>query len=137
MSRRSEKLKVICTYHYRAPGQPTSSNKVFFRKAHWPRRKKKNKNKKKKNSKMNQKQNSVSKLAKSNDVNNMGMPIMYRLLGLMVRRPPRERQRGPAFEACFRRGSYSRSSHTSDVKIGTPVATLPGAWRDRVSTGTS
>ena len=28
------------------------------------------------------------------------------------------------------------SSHTSDFKIGTPVATLPGAWRYRVSTGT-
>ena len=30
----------------------------------------------------------------------------------------------------------SGSSHTSDIKIGTPVATLPGAWRYRVSTGT-
>ena len=28
------------------------------------------------------------------------------------------------------------SSHTSDSKIGTPVATLSGAWRYRVSTGT-
>ena len=28
------------------------------------------------------------------------------------------------------------SSHTSDLKTGTPVATLPGAWRYRVSTGT-
>ena len=31
---------------------------------------------------------------------------------------------------------YSGLSHTSDLKIGTPVATLPGAWRYRVSTGT-
>ena len=31
---------------------------------------------------------------------------------------------------------FSRSSHTSDSKIGTPVATLPGAWRYRVSAGT-
>ena len=30
----------------------------------------------------------------------------------------------------------SRSSHASDFKIGTPVGTLPGAWRDRVSAGT-
>ena len=30
----------------------------------------------------------------------------------------------------------SRSSHTSDLKIGTAVATLPGAWRSRVSAGT-
>ena len=27
-------------------------------------------------------------------------------------------------------------SHTTDFNIGTPVATLPGAWRDRVSAGT-
>ena len=33
-------------------------------------------------------------------------------------------------------GIFSGSSHTSDLKIGTPVATLPGAWRYRVSTGT-
>ena len=33
-------------------------------------------------------------------------------------------------------GIFSGSSHTSDLKNGTPVATLPGAWRYRVSTGT-
>ena len=33
-------------------------------------------------------------------------------------------------------GIFPGSSHTSDFKIGTPVATLPGAWRYRVSTGT-
>ena len=33
-------------------------------------------------------------------------------------------------------GDFSRSSHTSDLKIGTPVATLPGALRYRVSAGT-
>ena len=26
-------------------------------------------------------------------------------------------------------GDISESSHTSDLKTGTPVATLPGAWR--------
>ena len=31
---------------------------------------------------------------------------------------------------------FSASSHTSDLKIGTPVATLPGAWHYRVSAGT-
>ena len=31
---------------------------------------------------------------------------------------------------------FSGSSHTSDFKIGTPVATLPGALRYRVSAGT-
>ena len=32
---------------------------------------------------------------------------------------------------------FSGSSHTSDLNIGTPVATLPGVWRYRLSTGTS
>ena len=31
---------------------------------------------------------------------------------------------------------FSGSSHTSDLKIGTQVATLPRAWHFRVSTGT-
>ena len=33
-------------------------------------------------------------------------------------------------------GTFPASSHTSDLNIGTPVATLPGAWRYRVSAGT-
>ena len=33
-------------------------------------------------------------------------------------------------------GIFPGSSHTSDLKIGTPVATLPGALRYRVSAGT-
>ena len=32
-------------------------------------------------------------------------------------------------------GIFSGSSHTSDLKIGTPVATLPVAWCYRVSAG--
>ena len=32
-------------------------------------------------------------------------------------------------------GIFPGSSHTTDLKIGTPVATLPGAWRYRVSMG--
>ena len=31
---------------------------------------------------------------------------------------------------------YSGSNYTSDLKIGAPLATLPGAWRYRVSAGT-
>ena len=52
-----------------------------------------------------------------------------RLFGLVVRRkipgsnPP-----------CA--GIFSGSSHTWDLNIDTPVDTLPGAWRYRVSTGT-
>ena len=57
-----------------------------------------------------------------------------RLVGLVVRRPPRERKIPGSNPACV--GIFSGSSHTSDLKIGTPVATLPRAWRYRVSTGT-
>ena len=58
-----------------------------------------------------------------------------RLVGLVVRCPPRERKVPGSNPACARI-FFSGSSHTSDLKIGIPVATLPGAWRYRVSTGT-
>ena len=32
--------------------------------------------------------------------------------------------------------NFSRSSHASDLKTGTPMATLPSAWHYRVSAGT-
>ena len=60
--------------------------------------------------------------------------LVDRLVGLVVRRPPRERKVPGSNPACD--GIFSGSSHTSDFKIGTPVATLPGAWRYRVSVGT-
>ena len=60
--------------------------------------------------------------------------LQYRLVGLVVRRPPRERKIPGSNPACA--GLFSGSSHTSDLKIGTPVATLPGAWCNRVSAGT-
>ena len=47
---------------------------------------------------------------------------------------PRERKIPVSNPACA--GIFSGSSHTIDFKIGTPVATLPGTWRHRVSTGT-
>ena len=56
------------------------------------------------------------------------------LVGLEVRRPPREWKIPGSNPACAR--ILSGLSHTSDFKIGTPVAILPGAWRYRVSTGT-
>ena len=56
-----------------------------------------------------------------------------RLVGLVVRCPPRERKISGSSPACA--GIFSGSSHTSDF-FGTPVATLPGAWRYRVSAGT-
>ena len=60
--------------------------------------------------------------------------ILNRLFGLVVRRPPRGRKIPGLNPACAR--IISGSSHTSDLKIGTPVATLPDAWRYRVSAGT-
>ena len=41
----------------------------------------------------------------------------------------------PGFESCLR-WDFCRSSRTSDLKIGTPVATQPGTWHCKVSTGT-
>ena len=58
----------------------------------------------------------------------------YRLVGLVVRCPPRERKIPGSNPACAR--IFSGWSHTIDSKIGTPVASLPGARRYRVSTGT-
>ena len=39
------------------------------------------------------------------------------------------------FDSCFRRGSFSGSSHNSDLKMDIPVATLPGTWPYKVSAG--
>ena len=47
---------------------------------------------------------------------------------------PSERKILGSNPACA--GIFPGSSHTSDLKIGTPVATLPGAGRYRVSAGT-
>ena len=59
----------------------------------------------------------------------------YRLGGLVVKASA-SRAEDPGFEFRLRR-DFSRSSHTSDLKkTGTPLATLPDAWRCRVSAGT-
>ena len=57
-----------------------------------------------------------------------------RLFGLVVK-VSLSRAVDAGFKSCLRR-DYSGSSHTSDLKVGTPVATLPGAWRYSVSAGT-
>ena len=49
-----------------------------------------------------------------------------RPVGLVVKASP-SRAEGP--------GIFPGSSHTSDLKIGTPVTALPGAWRYSVSAG--
>ena len=40
------------------------------------------------------------------------------------------------FNSHFLLWDFSGSSHTSDLKIVTPEAALPGTWRHRVSIGT-
>ena len=57
-----------------------------------------------------------------------------RLVGLVVKASA-SRAEDPGFESRWRR-DFSGSSHTSVLNIGTPVATLPGAWHYRVSAGT-
>ena len=56
-------------------------------------------------------------------------------LGGLVVKASASRAEDPRFESRLRR-DFSGSSHTSDLIIGTPVATLPGAWHYRVRTGT-
>ena len=57
-------------------------------------------------------------------------PLDDRLVGLVVKASA-SRAEGPGFESRLRRDFFGVES-----KIGTPVATLPGAWRYRVSAGT-
>ena len=57
-----------------------------------------------------------------------------RLAGLVVKVSTSGAE-GPGFKSRLRR-DFSGSTHTSDLKIDTPVVILPGAWRYRVSTGT-
>ena len=56
------------------------------------------------------------------------------LVGLVVK-VSTSRAEDPGFESRLQ-WDFSGSSHTSDLKIGTPVATLPEAWLYRVSAGT-
>ena len=51
---------------------------------------------------------------------------MDSLIGLVVKAST-SRAEDLGFEFRWQQ-DFSRSSHTSDLNIGTPVATLPGAW---------
>ena len=62
------------------------------------------------------------------------LPSGDRLVGLVVKASA-WRWEDPGFKYRLQ-GFFSGSSHTRDLKIGTPMATLPGAWCYRVSTGT-
>ena len=57
-----------------------------------------------------------------------------RLVGLVVKASA-SRAGGPGFESRWRLG-FSGSSHTSDLNIGTPAATRPGACCYRACAGT-
>ena len=57
------------------------------------------------------------------------------LVGLVIKASTL-RAEDPGFECQLRWDFFSGSSHTSDFKTDTPVATLPVAWRYRVSAGT-
>ena len=67
---------------------------------------------------------------------NLPSPFLLedRLFGLVVKASASSVE-DPGFESRLRQ-DISGSSHTSVLKIGTQVATLPGAWRYRVSAGT-
>ena len=58
-----------------------------------------------------------------------------RLVGLVVKASASGAE-DPEFDPRLRPVDFSGSSHTSDLKTDTPVATLPGAWRYRLSAGT-
>ena len=61
-------------------------------------------------------------------------PLNKFLVGLVVK-VPILRAEDLGFKSCLYQ-DLSGSSHTSDLKIGNLVATLPGAWQGRVSAGT-
>ena len=56
-----------------------------------------------------------------------------RLVGLVVKASVSGAE-GSGFKSRLLR-DFSGSSHTSDLKIGAPVATLPGVWHYRVDAG--
>ena len=57
-----------------------------------------------------------------------------RLIGLVVKASASERKIPGSNLACT--GIFFGSSHTSNIEIDAPVATLPGSWCYRVSAGT-
>ena len=60
--------------------------------------------------------------------------ITDRLVGLAVTTSASRAEDTGSNPACD--WIFQGSSHTSDLKTGTPVATQPGTWRYRVSAGT-
>ena len=61
--------------------------------------------------------------------------LLEGLVGLVVKSSA-SRAADPRFDSRLHGGDFFESSHASDFKIGTPVATLQSAWRHRVSART-
>ena len=59
---------------------------------------------------------------------------LHRLVGRVVKASTSDAE-DLGFKSRLRQ-DFSGSNHTSDLEIGTPVATLPGIWHYRVSAGT-
>ena len=57
-------------------------------------------------------------------------------VGVVTVKASSSRAEDPGLDSCLRR-DFSGSSHTGDLKTGTPVATLSGAWCYRVSAKTA
>ena len=64
-----------------------------------------------------------------------GSIVFFCLVGLVVRTSTFGVE-DPDFDSCLCRGDFLGLSHNSDLKIDTPVATLPDAWHYRFSAGT-
>ena len=64
------------------------------------------------------------------------VPLSLDHLVVQVVEVSASRAEDPEFDSHLRCGDFFGLSHTSDLKIGTPVATLSGAWGYRVSAGT-
>ena len=63
------------------------------------------------------------------------VPVRHRLVGLVVKASA-SRAEDPGLESRLRQDFFRGRVILSDLKIGTPVATLPCAWCCRVSTRT-
>ena len=66
----------------------------------------------------------------------MMMMMMLLMMKMMMMMMSTRRAADPGPGLAFPFGAFSRSSHASDLKIDTLVATRSGAWRYRVSAKT-
>ena len=78
---------------------------------------------------------SVLKLTWCCDLLAPSVLFVHRLVGLVVKASTL-RAEDLGCDSCLWHWNFSRLSHTSDLKIGIPDATLPGTRHYRVSAGT-